>query len=136
MSVFFLWLIGLYPFNFFPIKCAFNILVLLIVLSQIDSYLRHCYSLLEVLNQNLNLKFHQMEFWFEFLDIHMNEKAITCHDCHCFKWQNINIYPILIFFFAFQLSFWLIGLWLHLRTRTRMQAIGHVPARHNIVSLD
>jgi hypothetical protein len=54
--------------------------------------------ILKVLNQNLNLKFHQMDFWFEFLDIHMNEKVITCHDCHGFKWQNINIYPILIVF--------------------------------------
>jgi hypothetical protein len=26
----------------------------------------------------------------------MNEKTITCHDCHGFKWKNINIYPILI----------------------------------------
>jgi len=38
-----------------------------------------------------------MDFWFEFLDIHMNEKT-TYHDCHGFKWQNINIYPILIVF--------------------------------------
>jgi len=53
---------------------------------------------LEVLNQNLNLKFHQMNFWFELFDIHMNEKIITCHDCRGFKWQNINIYPILIIF--------------------------------------
>ncbi len=58
----------------------------------------HCCSLLEVLNQNLNLKFHQMDFWFGFHDIHMNEKTITCHDCHGFKWKNINIYPILIVF--------------------------------------
>jgi len=50
------------------------------------------------LKSNLNLKFHQMDFWFEFLDIHMNEKAVICHDCHGFKWQNINIYPILIVF--------------------------------------
>jgi hypothetical protein len=39
-----------------------------------------------------------MDFWFEFLDIHMNEKTITCHDCHGFKWKNIDIYPILIVF--------------------------------------
>jgi hypothetical protein len=39
-----------------------------------------------------------MDFWFEFLDIHMNEKVETYHDCHGFKWQNINIYPILIVF--------------------------------------
>jgi len=44
-----------------------------------------CCSFVEVLNQNLNLKFHQMNFWFEILDIHMNEKTITCHDCHGFK---------------------------------------------------
>ncbi len=41
-----------------------------------------------------------MDFWFEFLNIHMNGKATTCHDCHGFKWQNINIYPILIYFFC------------------------------------
>jgi hypothetical protein len=34
----------------------------------------HCYSFLNVLNQNLNLKLYEMDFWFEFLDIHMNEK--------------------------------------------------------------
>jgi hypothetical protein len=39
-----------------------------------------------------------MDFWFEFLDIHMNEKTSTCYDCHGFKWKNINIYPILIVF--------------------------------------
>jgi hypothetical protein len=39
-----------------------------------------------------------MDFWFEFCDIHMNEKIITYHDCHGFKWQNINIYQILIAF--------------------------------------
>jgi len=39
-----------------------------------------------------------MDFWFELLNSHMNEKTITCHDCHGFKWQNINIYPILIIF--------------------------------------
>jgi len=30
-------------------------------------------------------------FWFEFLNIHMNEKEKTCHG---FKWQNVNVYPI------------------------------------------
>jgi hypothetical protein len=39
-----------------------------------------------------------MDFWFEFLDIYMNEKVITYHDSHDFKWKNINIYPILIVF--------------------------------------
>jgi len=39
-----------------------------------------------------------MDFWFEFLDIYMSEKQITCHDCHGFKLQNINIYPILTIF--------------------------------------
>jgi len=57
-----------------------------------------------VLNQNLNLKFHQMDFLFEILAIHMNEKT-TYHDCHGFKWQNINIYPILIFFLCSSTSF-------------------------------
>jgi hypothetical protein len=36
-----------------------------------------------------------MDFWFEFLDIFMNEKEITCHDTNGFEWKNINIYPIL-----------------------------------------
>jgi hypothetical protein len=40
-----------------------------------------------------------MDFGFEFLDIHMNEKTTIYHDCHGFKWQTINIYPILIFFY-------------------------------------
>jgi len=39
-----------------------------------------------------------MDFLFEFLDIHMNEKITTCYDCYGFKLQNINIYPILIVF--------------------------------------
>jgi hypothetical protein len=34
---------------------------------------------------NLNLNFHQTNFWFEFLDIHVNEKTITCHDVHGFE---------------------------------------------------
>jgi len=51
-----------------------------------------------------------MNFWFEYFDIHMNEKTIIFHDCHGFKWQNINIYPILLFFFEIQHPFWFIGL--------------------------
>jgi hypothetical protein len=40
-----------------------------------------------------------MNFCFEFLDIHMNEKKKkTCHYYYGFKWQNINIYQILIIF--------------------------------------
>jgi len=39
-----------------------------------------------------------MDFWFEFLNIQMNEKAITCHDYHGFKLQNINIHQILTVF--------------------------------------
>jgi hypothetical protein len=50
-----------------------------------------------VLNQNLNKKIIKW-IWFEFLDIHINGKKKTCHDCHGFKWQNINIYPILTIF--------------------------------------
>jgi hypothetical protein len=57
-------------------------------------------SFLKVCNQNLNLKFHHMDFWFEYLDIHMNEKKKTCHDCNGFKWKNINIYLILNLFFC------------------------------------
>jgi hypothetical protein len=62
-------------------------------------------ALLEVLNQNLYLKFLQIDFWFEFLDIHMNENTITCHDFHRFKWQNINNYPILIIFLCGPMPF-------------------------------
>jgi hypothetical protein len=50
--------------------------------------------ILEVLNQSLNLKFHQMDFLFGFLNIYMNEKEIILHDFHGFKWQNMNIYLI------------------------------------------
>jgi hypothetical protein len=38
-----------------------------------------------------------MDFWFEFIDIHMNEQATTHQDFHGFKWQNINISLILTF---------------------------------------
>jgi hypothetical protein len=27
-----------------------------------------------------------MDFWFEFLDIHINEKTTIFHDFHGFKW--------------------------------------------------
>jgi len=47
---------------------------------------------------NLKLKNSSLDFWFEFLNIHMNEKKKTCHGYHGFKWQNINIYSILIIF--------------------------------------
>jgi hypothetical protein len=46
-----------------------------------------------------------MDFSFEFLDIHMTEKTITCQDCHGFKWQNVNIYPILIIFLCGAMPF-------------------------------
>ncbi len=49
-----------------------------------------------------------MNFWFEFLDIHMNEKTITYCDCYGFKWQNINIYPISTNFLAVQRFFGLL----------------------------
>jgi hypothetical protein len=42
-----------------------------------------------------------MNFWFEFYNIHMNEKGTICHDYHGFKWENINNFPILIFFPSF-----------------------------------
>ncbi len=50
------------------------------------------------LKLKLKLKFYQMDFWFEFLNIHMNKNTIICHDCHGFRWQNINIYPIFTIF--------------------------------------
>ncbi len=61
----------------------------------------------------LNLKFHQIDFWFEFLDIHINEQITICHDCNDFKWKNINIYLIVSIFSTIWHSFWFIGLWLH-----------------------
>jgi hypothetical protein len=116
MGVFLMWLISLYHFSFFFYQMHFIIWVLLITLCKINSCSMCCYSLLKVLNQNLNLKFHQMDFWFEFFEIRMNENTISCHDYHSFKGQKINIYPILTFFFFFFAiwhPFWLIGLWLH-----------------------
>jgi hypothetical protein len=46
-----------------------------------------------------------MDFWIEFRDIHMNGKTTTCHECYGFKWQNINIYPILIIFLCDPMPF-------------------------------
>ncbi len=46
-----------------------------------------------------------MNFLFEFFNIHMNEKTTTCHECHGFKWQNINIYPILLVFLCNPMPF-------------------------------
>jgi hypothetical protein len=96
--------------SFFSHQMLFIIWILLIVLCKINSCLIHCYSFFEFLNQNLNLKFHQMDFWFEFLDVHMNEKNITYNDCHGFKWKNINIYSILIIFLCDLMSF--LALWI------------------------
>jgi hypothetical protein len=62
-------------------------------------------SFLEVLNQIFNLKFYQMDFWFEFLDIYVNEKQIICYDYYGFKWHDINIYPILIIFLCSPMPF-------------------------------
>jgi len=84
---------------------CFIMWILLIVLCKIDSCFMRLCALLEVLNQNLYLNFFQIDFLFKFLDIHMNEKAITCHDCHGFKWKNINNYPILIIFLCNPMPF-------------------------------
>jgi hypothetical protein len=54
-------------------------------------------SFSNVINQNLNKKFNQMDFWFEFLGI-MNEQTINSHHYHGFKWQNINITLVLFGF--------------------------------------
>ncbi len=56
MSDFLMWLIGLYPLLFFLHQMWFIIWILLIVICKIDSYLMCSCSLLEVLNQNLKLK--------------------------------------------------------------------------------
>jgi hypothetical protein len=44
-----------------------NLWVFFIVLYEIDSFWHNKCSLSKVLNWNLNLKFYQMDFWFEFL---------------------------------------------------------------------
>ncbi len=44
----------------------------------------------------------------------MNEQIRICHDCHSFKWWNINIYLILTSFVYGLTPFWHVGLWLHL----------------------
>jgi hypothetical protein len=52
-----------------------------------------------------------MDFWFEFLNIQMNGKKKTYHDFHDFRWQNINIYQILIVFLCgpmFFLAHWIV----------------------------
>jgi len=54
--------------------------------------------IVKTFKSKFKLKIYQMDFWFEFFDNHMNKKEIICHDCHGFKWKNINIYPILIIF--------------------------------------
>jgi hypothetical protein len=92
---------------------CFTIWICLIVLCKTDFYPTCCYSLFKVLNENLNLKFHQMDFWFEFIDIHMNKKTITCHDYNGFKWKNINICPILTIFLCGPMPFLAYSLWLH-----------------------
>jgi hypothetical protein len=37
----------------------------------------------------------------------MNEQAITCHDCHNFKWQNKNISFILTSFVYYSMPFFM-----------------------------
>jgi hypothetical protein len=113
INVFLMWSIVLFLLISFPSNVFYYIWVLLIVLFKIDSCLTHCCSLFKVLNQNFILKFHQMDFQFKFLDIHRNEKVTICHDCHGFKWQNINIYLILIILICGLMPFWLVGFWLH-----------------------
>jgi hypothetical protein len=93
MSVFLMWLIGFYFLKIFPS-------IFVYYMNPFDSHLQNWLflmqkvSLSKVLNWNSNLTFYQMDFWFEFFDIHMNEKKTTYHACHGFKWQNINISSI------------------------------------------
>ncbi len=82
-----MWLIVLYDF-FFPSN-------LIYYMSPFDSLLQNWLMLNAFmfifwgLKSTWNLKFHQMDSWFEFVDIQRNEKEIIFHDCHGFKWQNI-----------------------------------------------
>jgi hypothetical protein len=62
-----------------------------------------------------------MDFWFEFLDIHMNEKVITRHDFHGFQWQNINLCSILTIFLYNLTPFSHVKLWLHLMVLDAME---------------
>jgi hypothetical protein len=64
-----------------------------------------------------------MNFWFEFFDIHMNEKATTCHECHGFKWKNINIYANFDFFLLSNTLFGLLDC-LHTHNFTSSQHVG------------
>jgi hypothetical protein len=91
MNVFWMWLIGFYFLKFLKSKCFYYMNPFVSPL-QIDLFWHNMCSFSNVLNENINIKFHQMNFWFEFLDIHMNEQTTFCHDCHChgFKWENVN----------------------------------------------
>ncbi len=108
-----MWLIGFYPLNIFSHQMCFIRWILLIVYYKIDSCLMHCYSFLKVLNQNLNLKFHQMNFCFEFLDIHMNEKKKLAMIAMALNGKKLIFILFWFFFFVVQHSLWLVGLWLH-----------------------
>ncbi len=126
---------------FFPHQICFITWIFFIVLCKIDSYLTHRCSILKVLNQNLNIKFYQMDSRFEFLDIHMNEKTITCQDYHGLKWQNINIYPILnVFFYGLTpfLACWIVttpkkngNLWIYVDFHRDGHIQAHVQAKNN-----
>jgi hypothetical protein len=68
------------------------------------SFLHYRCSLSKVLNPNFNLKFHLMDFLFEFLNIHMNVKK-NCHDFHGFEWWNTNISLFLTIFLCCPMHF-------------------------------
>jgi hypothetical protein len=129
------------PSCFFPHQMCFIIWIFFIVLCKIDSYLTHRCSLLKVLNQNL--KCYQMDFRFKFLDIHMNEKIITCQDYHGLKWQNINIYPMLNVFLCGLTPFlacWIVTtpkkngkLWIYVDFHEDGHIQAHVQAKNNLI---
>jgi hypothetical protein len=54
-----MWLIGFYPFIFFLL----NVFLLYESFAKLTSISHYRCSLLEALNQNLNFKFYQIDFW-------------------------------------------------------------------------
>jgi hypothetical protein len=107
-----MWLTCLYLFNFFNQMC-FIIWVILIVFCEIDYCLTPLVFTFKSPKSKFKLKVSSNGF-LVWIPWHSYEwKNNTCHDCHGFKWWNINIYPILIGFFAIWCLFWHVGLWLH-----------------------
>jgi len=104
MNVFLMWLICLYPLNYFSHHVFYY-------MSPFDSPLQN-WLLSNMLmftfegpKSKLKLKFSSNRFLVWILWHSYEWKAITCHDYHGFKWKNINIDPILTIFLCDWMSF-------------------------------